>query len=89
MPTEGGKAKRRKVQNILAVSYLRLILGSLKVLKMIKVSKIPDWPGGLVLADITTKLLNLKLNKRQDPEILEDEIEAIEIEYRRTIDKRT
>lgn len=41
------------------------------------------------LAEMTTKLSKLKLKKGQDPEELEDEIAAIENEYRCTIDEST
>ena len=40
------------------------------------------------LADMTTKLSKLKLGKNESPEDLEDDIAAIENEYRCDIDKK-
>ena len=89
------------------VCYFRLSLDSPKLLKMIKASKSPDWPGGMacnlkkrsmkkcrpdnitVFAEMTTKLLKLKLAKRQDLEKLEDEITVIENECRCIFGKST
>ena len=48
MSTDQGKAyKKSKIQNTLAVCYFRLSLDSPKLLKMIKASKSPEWPGRL------------------------------------------
>ena len=43
----------------------------------------------MALAEMTMKLSKLKLTKGQDPGELEDEIAAIENEYRCTIDEST
>ena len=43
----------------------------------------------MALAEMTMKLSKLNLSKGQDPEELEDEIAAIENEYRCTIDEST
>ena len=41
------------------------------------------------LADMTRKLLKLQLGKNQNPEELDDDIAAIENEYRCEIDEKT
>ena len=57
MSTDQRKAyKKSKVQNTLAVCYFRLSLNSPKLLKIIKASKSPEWPGGLA-CDVKKRLM--------------------------------